>query len=217
MSHIRKLARQTGVAAAIYAAAAAIIGFSSYAADLEPSRGYPDRSPEANAAAFAHPAPYTGLDEVRLGVLAANLEDGGSERAEELINGEFLFKIGLSERDFGDPIRNFFLRPRLHVGFAVTPDEGTNQVYAGLTWDAYLTKRIFVEAAFGGTLHDGPTASNDPNSYGCSLLFREGASIGYDVTEHVRVMLTVDHMSNAGLCDQNQGLTNAGVLIGYRW
>lgn len=215
MHHIQKLAQRASVAAAIYAAAAAIIGFASYAADLEPSPPY--RSQEAAADPFAHPTPYFGLDEVRFGVLAANLEEGGSEEAETLINGEFLFNIGLSQHVYDDPIRNFFLRPRAHVGVSVTPDEGTNQVYAGLTWETHLTNRIFAELSFGGTLHDGPTAANDPNSYGCSLLFRESVSIGYEVTEHIRVMATVDHMSNAGLCDQNQGLTNAGVRLGYRW
>jgi hypothetical protein len=28
-------------------------------------------------------------------------------------------------------------------------------------------------------------------------------------------MATVEHMSNAGFCDQNRGLTNVGGRIGY--
>jgi lipid A 3-O-deacylase len=169
----------------------------------------------ARADPVDHGRPFLALDEVRLGVLAANLEEGGSEEAEVLINGELLF--GRPEHAYSDHILDYFLRPRPHIGFSITPDEGTNQVYAGLTWDLELTGGLFVEASFGGVLHDGPTDSNDPNSYGCSLMFRESASLGYNINEHVRVMLTVDHISNAGLCDQNQGLTNAGVRLGYRW
>ncbi|WP_081449527.1 acyloxyacyl hydrolase [Rhodomicrobium vannielii] len=30
-------------------------------------------------------------------------------------------------------------------------------------------------------------------------------------------MATIDHMSNAGLCDTNRGLTNAGVRLGYKF
>jgi hypothetical protein len=30
-------------------------------------------------------------------------------------------------------------------------------------------------------------------------------------------MATVEHMSNAGLCKQNRGLTNYGARIGYRF
>jgi hypothetical protein len=164
---------------------------------------------------FEQTAPFLAVDEVRLGVLAANLDGGASEEADTLINGEVLF--GRPEHAYSDPIRDYFLRPRPHIGFSVTPDRGTNQVYAGLTWDLKLTGGLFLETSFGGTLHDGPTGSIDTDSYGCSLMFRESASLGYALTAKMRVMLTVDHMSNAGLCDQNQGLTNAGVRLGYRW
>jgi hypothetical protein len=55
------------------------------------------------------------------------------------------------------------------------------------------------------------------NALGCHVLFRESASIGFDVTETWRIMGTVEHHSNAGLCDENRGLTNAGVRIGYKF
>jgi Lipid A 3-O-deacylase (PagL) len=32
-----------------------------------------------------------------------------------------------------------------------------------------------------------------------------------------RVLLSVEHMSNADLCDRNRGLTNAGVRLGYQF
>jgi lipid A 3-O-deacylase len=208
----------------IICAVMALTGVSSFAADLKsyepytPPPGYePVEAFELNTPfpAFERTKPFPWLDEVRLGVLAANLEGGGGEQAHVLINGELLF--GRPDRAYEDPILNFFLRPRPHVGFSVSPEGGTNQVYAGVTWDFKLTDKFFAEATFGGTLHDGPTGGNDPNSLGCSLLFRESAGIGYAINERLRIMLTVDHMSNASLCDQNQGLTNAGVRLGYKW
>jgi lipid A 3-O-deacylase len=182
------------------AAGAAIFGLSSTVVQADP---------------FERTAPFLMLDEVRLGAFAANLEEGDSEDAEMVINGELLF--GRPEGSYRNPILDHFLRPRPHIGFSITPDDGTNQVYAGLTWDVKLTDRLFLETSFGGTLHDGPTASDDPDSYGCSVLFRESASLGYAITETTRLLLTVDHMSNASLCDQNQGLTNAGVRLAHRW
>jgi lipid A 3-O-deacylase len=158
---------------------------------------------------------FPAVDEIRLGALAPNLEGGGSEEGDVLLSGELLF--GRPARTYGDPLRDFILRPRPHIGFAIAPDEGTNQLYAGVTWDFRLGDRLYLEASFGGTLHDGPTDSGDPDSYGCALLFRESVALGYAISEHWRVLLTVDHMSNASLCDQNQGLTNAGVRLGYRW
>ena len=160
-------------------------------------------------------APFFAISEVRLGAFAANLEDGSSEDATYLINAEVLFgKLG---HPYADPIWDVFLRPRPHIGVSLSPEGGTNQVYAGVTWEYRLNDWAFVETSFGGTLHDGTTDSDDPDSYGCSPMFRELASLGFDLTERLRLLVTVDHMSNAGLCDQNQGLTNAGVRLGYRW
>jgi hypothetical protein len=157
---------------------------------------------------------YSFIDEVRIGAMAANLEDG-SHGGDYTINGEVLFPR-LGGGSYGDPIRDYFFHPRLHIGASISPG-GVDQVYTGLTWDHHLTDRIFFETSFGAALQDGETSGNDPDSYGCSLNFRESASIGIELTEHLRVMATVDHMSNAGLCDGNQGLTNAGVRLGYRW
>lgn len=169
----------------------------------------------ALAEPFEYTPPFPAMDEFRVGVFAANLEGGGSEEGDYVINGELLF--GRLEGSYGDPILDHYLRPRPHIGVSLATDEGTNQAYAGLTWDIKLTDRIFVETSFGGVLHDGPTDSDDPDSYGCSLLFRESASLGFALSPRARLLLTVDHISNAGLCDQNQGLTNAGVRLGYRW
>ena len=157
---------------------------------------------------------YSFIDEVRFGILAANLEDG-DDGGEYTINGEVLFPR-LGREDYGDFIRNYFFRPRVHVGTSISPD-GVNQVYAGLTWDHHLTDRLFFETSFGAAAHDGETGI-DSDSYGCTVQFRESASVGIELSEHWRVMATVDHMSNASLCDNgNQGLTNAGVRLGYRW
>jgi lipid A 3-O-deacylase len=182
------------------AAAAAFFGLSSIAGRADP---------------FEQAAPFLMPEEIRLGAFAANLEEGGGEHAEMVINGELLF--GRPERAYGNPILDHFLRPRPHIGFSVAPDAGVSQVYAGVTWDLKLTGGLFFETSFGGALHDGPTASDDPDSYGCSLLFRESASLGYAITERTRLLLTVDHISNASLCDENQGLTNAGVRLAHRW
>ena len=38
---------------------------------------------------------------------------------------------------------------------------------------------------------------------------------GYRLTPNWNVLATVEHMSNAGFCDENRGLTNAGARIGY--
>lgn len=110
------------------------------------------------------------------------------------------------------------LIPRAHVGGTINFNGKTSHGYAGLTWTYDLTQQLFVEASFGGALHNGKTDRIVPvnhNALGCSPLFRESASIGYRFTPAWSVMATVEHLSNAGLCSNNRGLTNAGVRLGY--
>ena len=79
----------------------------------------------------------------------------------------------------------------------------------------------FVEASFGGAVHNGNTQSNlalipvDRSALGCSPLFRESGSVGYRLSQNWSVMATIEHLSNAGICSQNRGLTNVGARLGY--
>jgi hypothetical protein len=159
---------------------------------------------------------FPAIDEVRLGVLVTDLEPGGASEDTIAINAELLTpRIG---SPYDGSILASFLHPRLHAGFTVnTEEDGVNQAYAGLTWSHDLGERLFLETTFGGAVHGGETDDNNTDSYGCPLQFRESLSVGVHVTKQVSVMATVDHMSNANLCDENQGLTNAGVRLGYRW
>lgn len=156
------------------------------------------------------------IDEFRFGILAADLEEGGGSDDTVALNVEVLTPpLGYSE---DQTVLDVLLHPRLHLGANINLDpDAVNQVYAGLTWDFYLTDSLFLEASFGGAVHDGETAGDDPDSFGCTLNFRESVSLGVNLSENLSLMLSVDHMSNGGLCDQNQGLTNAGVRLGYRW
>lgn len=152
------------------------------------------------------------LDEVRLGVLAHDIEPNPNESGVDF-NMELLFKRPTAT--YGSLLANIVLRPRFHVGASINLDGDTNQLYAGLTWDIPLAPKWSLEVSFGGALHDGPTDASGAFSYGCALSFRESISLGYQVSDRWRVYGTVTHMSNAGLCDFNSGLTSAGVRFGY--
>ena len=130
-------------------------------------------------------------------------------------------------RAFGEPYQNYWantlLRPRIHVGGNVaTGDDPIHQAYAGLTWHFPVYDRLFVEAGFGGTWHDGPLESpGDGLDLGCHWLFRESIAVGFNVNQHWRVLASADHSSHADLCDDgkagNSGITHAGVYAGYRF
>lgn len=100
---------------------------------------------------------YHFFDEVRIGATGF-LDDRHRLTDEEegvFLNGEVLF--GNPMTPFDNRFVDFLLRPRPHIGGTVTTSGGTNQIYAGLTWDYNLTNRIFLEGTFGGTIHDGNT------------------------------------------------------------
>jgi len=155
---------------------------------------------------------YGLIDELRIGGFAHDLESNDDEDGYD-INAEVLFHR-LSSRS-GDPL-DFLLTPRPHLGASINIEGDTSLAYFGLTWDAAVTETRFLEASFGGAIHDGPTDDSN-SSFGCAVNFRESAAVGIALSPHWRLLATVSHMSNAGLCGENQGLTSAGLQLGYRW
>ena len=165
------------------------------------------------AAPFVAPASRSFLSEIRVG---GSVQDpSGPESGSGSITGEILF-----DRFFqsSDPVLNLFI-PRPHIGGSVNLGGRTSFAYAGFTWSFDITPRFFIEATFGGAIHNGNTSAfnvaPDEAGLGCSPLFRESASAGFHLTPQWSLMATVEHLSNAGLCSQNRGLTNIGVRLGY--
>jgi Lipid A 3-O-deacylase (PagL) len=157
--------------------------------------------------------PFWSIDEVRGGIFKQAIDDapheGGPAVNLEVLGGRF-------PGGYENIILDSFLTPRPHIGTTVAFGK-TDEFYAGFTWDVKLIQSFFFEATFGGTLHDGPLNTLREASYGCTANFRESASLGYAVDNHWRIMGTIDHMSQAGLCHPNRGLTNAGLRLGYHF
>lgn len=160
----------------------------------------------------------SAIDEIRMGLvlqgagpLAADKEDGVG------INGEILFRrvSGLA----------FIGAPRPHLGFSIATSEfATSQVYAGFSWEQAIAQRFFLGGGLGVAVHDGEVSFdpsdpliNERNYLGCRALFRISGNVGYMLTERISASVHVDHISNAGICSENEGLDNAGVRFGYRF
>ena len=173
------------------------------------------RTGQAVQVAQAEPTRPSLLSEVRLGFSAQ--DPSGAESGSANLTGEILFAKPFTPADL---FTSYFI-PRPHIGGSLNFDHKTSFAYAGLTWTVDITQRIFVEASFGGAVHNGNTQSNpalipvDRSALGCSPLFRESGSLGYRLTPNWSVMATIEHLSNAGGCSQNRGLTNVGARLGY--
>lgn len=176
---------------------------SAFAADYVPPRLAPPPAPVFNV-----------FSELRFGASAHEIS--GPESGSLAITGEVLFAKPFQ---LANPAYDFLI-PRLHLGGSLNTAGDTSFAYAGFTWTYDITQRFFVEASFGGAIHDGDTGyvvSAGRNALGCSPLFRESLGLGYRFTENWSVVANVEHMSNAGLCDNNRGLTNVGAKVGYRF
>lgn len=113
-----------------------------------------------------------------------------------------------------------FMRPRVNVGISVSDDKQASQLFAGFDWVFDINEKIYAEAGFGGVLHDGALnfGTSGPD-LGCHLLFHEYVGLGYRFDTHWNINAQVAHSSHANLCkDQpNDGMTRAGLLVGYRF
>ncbi|MBY0295220.1 MAG: acyloxyacyl hydrolase [Methylobacterium sp.] len=158
--------------------------------------------------------PLSIVSEFRIG---GTVQDPGSNESN---TANVAFEVLLAKPVLlQDRFWNAFV-PRPTVGGSYNTGGRTSYAYLGATWTFDITDRIFVEGFFGAAFHNGatgPGAFVPPgfNALGCSPLFREAAAVGFRLTERWSVMATVEHMSNAGLCAANRGLTNYGGKIAY--
>lgn len=165
-------------------------------------------------------AAHAGVDEVRAGIFAQSCCGFGSSKEQGVaFNGEALFSSPKFLSVLG--------APRPLIGATIASDsDATSQIYAGLEWKADIS-RWFVAASFGGAVHNGETDTYNPIAdagrvghtvfYGCRAQFRLAGDVGYRLTERVSASFHWNHISNAGLCDDNEGMDQIGLRLGMRF
>lgn len=147
--------------------------------------------------------------QLRVGLLQHDLDGyGGSE------NG-----VDLTVELRGSPLQGAFWRrvlsPRPHVGVNLNDSGATSSLYAGLSWIVDVGEIAYVSADFGGAVHDGKLETADPDraELGSRILFHEALELGVRTGERWRLGVRIDHISNANLASENDGITNIGVLV----
>ena len=178
------------------------------------------QSTEATTASVSRDASSTvlGITEVLVGVLdhdtgvISDDTEGGAN-----LTAELRFK------PLGGAFFEFLRSPRPHLGFNVNNTGNTSALYAGLTWIWPFGNRYFFAAALGGAVHDGTLKTNNRQKrrnnkqLGCRVLFREAVELGFTFLKRHALSIRFDHLSNANLCDQNEGLDTVGLVYGYRF
>jgi hypothetical protein len=162
------------------------------------------------ASGQAPPGSQRLIHELRLGVMLHDV--GGLVSRDHKEQG---FDSGM-EVVFNPRIAELFsgvIRPNL--GFTWNNRGDTSKVYAGLVSHWRTDGRASFELGFGLALHNGERESSDPHEkdLGSKLLFRSAIALGWRLTEHHELALYFDHISNAGLAHENEGMD----LLGIRW
>lgn len=168
-------------------------------------------------ASTATPAPADseglwGISEIRIGALVHDIGPFSSNE-EDGFDGNF--EVLFLSPGFLDIIWS----PRPHVGLSVNSSGDTSQVYAGLSWEWSFWGNWFAGFSLGGSVHDGKLTTNriDRKELGCRILFRESIEIGYRFGGKHSISGFLDHISNANICDKNEGLETTGIRYGYKF
>jgi lipid A 3-O-deacylase len=145
---------------------------------------------------------------------------GSSKEDGAAINAEALFSSPRILTVLGAP------RPLIGATIA-TDSDATSQVYTGLEWKLELGSKWFVAVSPGFSIHNGETDMFDPIVdagrvdetvfYGCRVLFRIAGDVGYRLTDRISASFHWNHISNAGLCTDNEGMDQIGARLGLRF
>ena len=211
-----------GVAAAMVAVgfAAPACGFDLIAgpATLPTSEEIPPSLATAYAATATQDYDSGGLfDEFRLGASAGL--DEPSDRSGVAIDAVVLLDPLVLR--FESAFATDLLSPRPLLGVSLSPEGSPNQLFAGFAWDVEITDLFFVEASFAGGVNGGsqlPVEDEDADRVlRCSVHLRQSAGLGMKFGDHLRLVTSLDHSSDAGLCGDSTGVTQAGAAFGYKF
>ena len=150
------------------------------------------------------------ISEIRLGAFVHD-EGPFSRNEEDGYDGNL--EVLFVSPDFLDIV----WAPRPHMGVTINSRGDTSQAYMGLSWEWSFWGNWFAGFSLGGSVHDGKlkTVRIDRKELGCRLLFRESVEVGYRFGGRHGISGFLDHISNANICDRNEGLESFGIRYGY--
>lgn len=153
------------------------------------------------------------VHEIKLGVLAHdvgglwsgfNREDGVDINFEAILDPSWAVLGGA-------------LRPAF--GVAVNTAGDTSKLYLDARWEYEWAAGPFVAIGLGAALHDGKLddGHRDRKALGSRVLFHIPAELGYRFDRHHSLSAYFDHVSNAFLAKENDGMDTLGLRYGYRF
>jgi lipid A 3-O-deacylase len=164
-------------------------------------------------AAFAQDEATALVHELKLGLLdhdTGNLWSGFNREEGVDINFEAIFTPSVD-------LVIATLRPAVGASFNTEGD--TSKIYVDARLERDFESGIFLAAGIGAAVHDGKLndGHRDRKALGSRVLFHIPVEIGYRFDEHHGLSVYFDHVSNAFLADENDGMDTLGMRYGYRF
>jgi len=165
----------------------------------------------ASASAQSTPSPGP-IEEIKAGALAHDVPGGisGHQREHGVdLNLELVFSPSVN-------LLSGTLRPAL--GGTANFEGYTSQVYAYGRWERDFASGFFTATGVGGSWNNGELrlVSYSRKALGSHLLFHLPFEFGWWLSPRTSLSLYYDHMSNAYLARDNEGLDTLGLRCGLR-
>lgn len=154
------------------------------------------------------------IREIKAGALAHDVDGlwSGFSREDEAVdlNAEVIFSPSL-------PFLWGAIRPAL--GGTLNFQGDTSHAYLDARWEIETPSGIFFAAGIGAAVHDGDLALQSPDrkALGSRVLIHVPIEIGFRLDQQNSLSIYFEHLSNANLADENEGIDYLGVRYGYRF
>lgn len=153
------------------------------------------------------------LHEVKFGILhhdTGGLWSGFSRESGVDFNLEAIFSPHVNI--LGGSIRPAF-------GGSANTAGDTSKVYTDIRWQYEHATGLFFGIGIGAAVHNGKLhlERDDRKALGSRVLFHVPIEIGYRLGARTSLSVYFDHVSNAYLADNNEGMDTLGGRFGYRF
>ena len=149
------------------------------------------------------------ISEVRTGLLVHDVSGFWSGSHEE---SGVDFNFELYFRAFDRKLLDGIVRPS--IGASINNQGDTSHYYTDLIWEKRLDNGLFFGIGLGVAWHDGEKEvpfDQDRKQLGSRFQFHVPIDVGFTIQGRHRLALSFQHLSNAGLYDENEGLDTLGL------
>lgn len=110
--------------------------------------------------------------------------------------------------------------PRFELGATFNVYGKEHLAHANLNWQIpVFDTPLYLELGFGAAVTTGALqgATHPDRNFGCAVNFYDAIGIGYNLSDKVTATLRYEHISNLDMCSSNDGLSNLGFMLGYKF